>query len=94
MKMRTLVDSRGLAGRSARIGTVRSKEVRIRMTVPSKSRTSTAQGTQVLASLLIACWQGAIIRGKSNPSLYLVDDFVPFALALLPLGKPKQGNQV
>jgi pimeloyl-ACP methyl ester carboxylesterase len=35
MKMRTLVDSRRLAGRTARIGTVRSKAVRRRTTVPS-----------------------------------------------------------
>jgi AcrR family transcriptional regulator len=37
MKMRTLVDSRRLAGRTARIGTVRSKGVRRRTTVPSLS---------------------------------------------------------
>jgi hypothetical protein len=37
MKMRTLVDIRRLAGRTARIGTVRSKGVRSRTTVPSLS---------------------------------------------------------
>lgn len=37
MKMPTLVDVRRLAGRTARIGTVRSKAVRRRMTVPSLS---------------------------------------------------------
>src|ERR1700687_2250203 len=37
MKMRTLVDIRRLAGRTARIGTVRSKAVRRRRTVPSLS---------------------------------------------------------
>jgi hypothetical protein len=37
MKMRTLADTRRLAGRSARIGTVRSKAVRRRTTVPSLS---------------------------------------------------------
>ena len=58
-----------------------------------ESGTSTVQGSQVLASLLITCWYGAIIRRKSNPSFNLVDDFVPSALALLTLGKPKQGNQ-
>src|ERR1700733_2301725 len=35
--MRTLVDSRRLAGRTARIGRVRSKAVRRRMTIPSLS---------------------------------------------------------
>jgi len=35
MKMRTLVDSRRLAVRTARIGTVRSRAVRRRTTVPS-----------------------------------------------------------
>jgi TetR/AcrR family transcriptional repressor of nem operon len=58
-----------------------------------ESGTSTAQGSEELASLLITCWFGAIIRRKSNPSFNLVDDFVPFALALLSFGKPKQGNQ-
>ena len=37
MKMRTLVDIRRLAGRTARIGTVRSKGVRSRTAVPSLS---------------------------------------------------------
>ena len=37
MKMRTLVDTRRLASRTARIGTVRSKGVRSRTTVPSLS---------------------------------------------------------
>jgi len=59
----------------------------------TESGTSTVQGSQELASLLITCWYGAIIRRKSNPSFNLVDDFVPSALALLTLGKPKQGNQ-
>ena len=59
----------------------------------TESGTSTVQGSQELASLLITCWYGAIIRRKSNPSFNLVDDFVPSALALLSLGEPKQGNQ-
>jgi len=59
----------------------------------TESGTSTVQGSQELASLLITCWYGAIIRRKSNPSFNLVDDFVPSALALLTLVKPKQGNQ-
>jgi hypothetical protein len=37
MKTRTLVDSRRLKGRTARIGTVRSNWVKRRMTVPSLS---------------------------------------------------------
>jgi TetR/AcrR family transcriptional repressor of nem operon len=62
-------------------------------TAHMESGTSTAQGSQELASLLVTCWYGAIIRRKSNPSLDLVDDIVPFVLTLLSLGKPKQGNQ-
>ena len=58
-----------------------------------ESGTSTVQGSQELASLLITCWYGAIIRRKSNPYLDLVDDIVSFALTLLSLGKPKEGNQ-
>jgi TetR/AcrR family transcriptional repressor of nem operon len=55
--------------------------------------TSLAQDSAKLALLLTTCWCGAIVRRKSNPSFHLVDDFVPSALALLSLGKPKQGNQ-
>jgi AcrR family transcriptional regulator len=55
--------------------------------------TSVAQDPTKLALLLTTCWCGAIVRRKSNPSFNLVDDFVPFALALLSLGKPKQVNQ-
>ena len=55
--------------------------------------TSVAQDSTKLAVLLTTCWCGAIVRRKSNPSFNLVDDFVPFALALLSLGEPKQGNQ-
>jgi TetR/AcrR family transcriptional repressor of nem operon len=55
--------------------------------------TSVAQDSTKLALLLTTCWCGAIVRRKSDPSFNLVDDFVPFALALLSLGKPKQGNQ-
>jgi TetR/AcrR family transcriptional repressor of nem operon len=55
--------------------------------------TSVAQDSTKLALLLATCWLGAIVRRKSSPSFNLVDEFVPFALALLSLGKPKQGNQ-
>jgi TetR/AcrR family transcriptional repressor of nem operon len=48
--------------------------------------TSPAQESDKVASLLIVCWYGAIIRRKSNPSLNLVEDLVPFALTLLSLG--------
>jgi len=34
--------------------------------------------SQKLASLLITCWYGAIIRRKAEPSLKLLDDFLPF----------------
>src|SRR5271170_3187152 len=40
--------------------------------------TSTAQNPQKLASLLVTCWYGAIIRRKSDPSVKLLDDFLPF----------------
>jgi TetR/AcrR family transcriptional regulator, transcriptional repressor for nem operon len=33
---------------------------------------------QKLASLLVTCWYGAIVRRKSDPSLKLLDDFLPF----------------
>jgi TetR/AcrR family transcriptional repressor of nem operon len=40
--------------------------------------TSTAQNPQKLASLLVTCWYGAIVRRKSDPSVKLLDDFLPF----------------
>src|ERR1700688_1750947 len=40
--------------------------------------TSTAQNPQKLASLLVTCWYGAIVRRKSDPSVELLDDFLPF----------------
>src|SRR3984957_20581339 len=40
--------------------------------------TPTAQDPQKLASLLITCWYGAIVRRKSDPSVKLLDDFLPF----------------
>jgi TetR/AcrR family transcriptional repressor of nem operon len=55
--------------------------------------TSVAQDSTKLALFLTTCWCGAIVRRKSNPSFNLDDDFVPFALALISLSKPKQGNQ-
>jgi TetR/AcrR family transcriptional regulator, transcriptional repressor for nem operon len=33
---------------------------------------------QKLASLLVTCWYGAIVRRKSDPSLKVLDDFLPF----------------
>jgi TetR/AcrR family transcriptional repressor of nem operon len=48
--------------------------------------TSVAQDSTKLALLLTTCWCGAIVRRKSDPSLKLVDDFLPFALTLLSLG--------
>jgi len=39
---------------------------------------STAQDAPKLASLLVTCWYGAIIRRKSDPSVKLLDDFLPF----------------
>jgi len=50
-----------------------------------ESGTPTAQDPKKLASLLVTCWYGAIVRRKSNPSLNLVEDLVPFALTLLSL---------
>jgi len=43
-----------------------------------EGETSTAQDPQKLASLLVTCWYGAIVRRKSDPSVKLLDDFLPF----------------
>ena len=40
--------------------------------------TPTAQDPKKLASLLVTCWYGAIVRRKLDPSLKLLDDFLPF----------------
>src|ERR1700732_1590362 len=42
--------------------------------------TAVAQDSTKLALLLTTCWFGAIVRRKSDPSLKLVDDFLPFLL--------------
>ena len=39
-----------------------------------------AQDSQKLASLMVTCWYGAIVRRKAEPSLKLLDDFLPFFL--------------
>ncbi|MGB6431251.1 MAG: TetR/AcrR family transcriptional regulator [Candidatus Acidiferrales bacterium] len=39
---------------------------------------TTAQDPKKLASLLVTCWYGAIVRRKSDPSLKLLEDFLPF----------------
>jgi len=51
----------------------------------TESATPSAQDPQKLASLLVTCWYGAIVRRKSNPSLNLVEDLVRFTLTLLSL---------
>jgi TetR/AcrR family transcriptional repressor of nem operon len=43
-----------------------------------ESGTSTGHDPQKLASLLVTCWYGAIVRRKSDPSLKLLDEFLPF----------------
>jgi TetR/AcrR family transcriptional repressor of nem operon len=43
-----------------------------------ESGTPTGQDPQKLASLLVTCWYGAIVRRKSDPSLELLDHFLPF----------------
>lgn len=43
-----------------------------------ESGTPTVQDPQKLASLLVTCWYGAIVRRKSDPSLKLLDEFLPF----------------
>jgi TetR/AcrR family transcriptional repressor of nem operon len=43
-----------------------------------ESGTAPAQNPQKLASLLVTCWYGAIVRRKSDPSLKLLDDVLPF----------------
>jgi hypothetical protein len=50
--------------------------------------TPTAQDPKKLASLLVTCWYGAIVRRKSDPSLKLLDEFLPFFISLLPDGRP------
>ena len=40
--------------------------------------TSTGQNPRKLASLLVTCWYGAIVRRKSDPSVKLLDDFLAF----------------
>jgi TetR/AcrR family transcriptional repressor of nem operon len=42
--------------------------------------TSVAQDPAKLALLLTTCWCGAIVRRKSDPSLKLMDDFLPSLL--------------
>jgi TetR/AcrR family transcriptional regulator, transcriptional repressor for nem operon len=47
--------------------------------VQIESGTATADDDpQKLASLLVTCWYGAIIRRKAEPSLKPLDDFLPF----------------
>jgi TetR/AcrR family transcriptional repressor of nem operon len=43
-----------------------------------ESGTPTAQDPKKLASLLVTCWYGAIVRRKSDASLKLLEDFLPF----------------
>jgi hypothetical protein len=43
-----------------------------------ESGTPTAQDSKKLASLLVTCWYGAIIRRKADSSVKLFDDFLPF----------------
>lgn len=38
----------------------------------------TAEDPKKLASLLVTCWYGAIVRGKSDSSVKLLDDFLSF----------------
>jgi TetR/AcrR family transcriptional repressor of nem operon len=42
-----------------------------------ESGTTTAQDPKELASMLVTCWYGAIVRRKSDPSLKLLDAFLP-----------------
>jgi TetR/AcrR family transcriptional repressor of nem operon len=43
-----------------------------------ESGTPAAEDPKKLAALLVTCWYGAIVRRKSDPSLKLLDDFLPF----------------
>ena len=43
-----------------------------------ESGTPAAEDPQKLASLLITCWYGAIVRRKSDPSSKLLEEFLPF----------------
>jgi TetR/AcrR family transcriptional regulator, transcriptional repressor for nem operon len=43
-----------------------------------ESGTPTAQDPKKVASLLITCWYGAIVRRKSDSSVRLLDDFLEF----------------
>jgi len=44
----------------------------------TESATPSAQDPQKLASLLVTCWYGAIIRRKVEPSLKAIDEFLPY----------------
>src|ERR1700730_3561383 len=44
----------------------------------AESGTPAAQDPKKLASMLVTCWYGAIVRRKSDPSLKLLDDFLLF----------------
>jgi TetR/AcrR family transcriptional repressor of nem operon len=46
-----------------------------------ESGTRTAQDPERLASMLVTCWFGAIVRRKSDPSLKLLDDILRFFIA-------------
>jgi TetR/AcrR family transcriptional regulator, transcriptional repressor for nem operon len=43
-----------------------------------ESGTPTAQDPKKLASLMVTCWYGAVVRRKSDPSLKILDDFLSF----------------
>jgi TetR/AcrR family transcriptional repressor of nem operon len=45
-----------------------------------EKKTSVAQDSTKLALFLTTCWFGAMVRKKSDPSLKLVDDFLPSLL--------------
>jgi TetR/AcrR family transcriptional repressor of nem operon len=47
----------------------------------AESGTPAAQDPERLASMLVTCWYGAIVRRKSDPSLKLLDDILRFFIA-------------
>jgi TetR/AcrR family transcriptional regulator, transcriptional repressor for nem operon len=57
-----------------------------------ESGAPTAQDPKKLASLLVTCWYGAVVRRKAEPSLKLLDDFLPFFVRTGVLSSPEATN--
>ena len=65
--------------RGTGIWITRVSDLILRAQIESGTATGPDQ-SQDLASLLVTCWYGAIVRRKVEPSLKPIDDFLPFFL--------------